>query len=398
MPAILRAQRPDRIPGQHRLLMVRVLVTMLALAAALAAPVVAEARNRTNEELRRSIFGNYSDSEMQRFVRWFENTDYEPAPGVFVSIGGYAIRADGRDQTFFTVQIYNTTSHGFCLQLRQIMASGPLVGRNRVDNSGFNTFADPGGRTTVATYVAPTVFSGNVDFRFDGLAWLPVSGGQSNPVCGKPPELAVLMTKAIGTYNIQFLPDLRAKLEGRPPPPPYVPGNTRAALALADDLRRAGVAFDNSGRSMALDDIGQNAWGPLEVTGAYFGRLNDFRLLTWLHNGSNLDLCVVAKAGIANRLKGNVQRNLPPANGFFLGAGSGRALASFRGDDLDTSGANPIDPNDPLEFNPAVSVWDAPPGARSDAACAASAGAAPAAQALRNGGLSASGRIAELLR
>lgn len=396
MLPFFRAQRPDRTPGQHRLLIVRMLVAMLALAAALAAPVVAEARNRTNEELRSSIFGSYSDSQMQRFVSWFDSDDVELVSGVFVSIGGYAIRADGRDQTFFTAQIYNTTSHGFCLQLRQNMASGPLVGRNRVDNSGFNTFADPGGRTTIATYVAPTVFSGNVDFRFDGLAWLPVSGGQSNPVCGKPPELAVLMTTAIGTYDIQFLPDLRAKLEGRPPPQPYVPGNSRAAAALVEQLRRAGVSIDLTGRTMGLEDYGQAMLGPMEVTAAAAVRLDEVRALSWLHNSSGLNLCAVATAGISVSLEGNVQRTTAPSGGFYLPAGNGRTLASFRGDRH--SAQSQVSPENPLNFNPTISVWDAPPGVSSDAGCAASPGAALASEAIRRGGFSGKGKIADLMR
>jgi hypothetical protein len=374
------------------------LVAILALAAALAAPVVAEARNRTNEELRRSIFGNYSDSEMQRFVSWVDGEDFEPVPGVFISTGGYAIRADGRQQTFYTAQIYNTTSHGFCLQLRQTMASGPLVGRNRVDNSGFNTFVDPGGRTTIATYMAPITFSGSVDFRFDGLAWFPVSGGQSNPVCGTPPELARLKATAIGTYGIQFLPDLRAKLEGRPPPPPYVAGSTRAAVALLAELRRDGVPFDPTGRVMMVHDMAQGAWGPLELSVAASSRDNDYRALAQLHNGSGIDVCAVAAVAINARLKGNVQRSFAPGNGFFLGAGTGRNLLSFRGTDLDTTAPETFNPDNPLDVNPALSVWDAPPGVKTDAGCAASAGAGPAAQAVRKGGFSGVGRIMELVR
>lgn len=378
--------------------MIAKLVTALVCAAALVAPVMAEARNRVNEEQRRSTFGNYSDSELRRFVSWYDSEDVELVSGVFVSTGGYAIRADGRAQTFFAAEVHNTTSHGFCLQLRQTMASGPLAGYLQLDNSGFNTFVEPGGRTTIAAYVAPKIISGDVDFHADGLAWLQVSGGPRDPVCGKPPELERLKATPIGTHGIVFLPDLLAKLEGLPPPPPYQPGNNRAAVALTAELRREGVTIDPSGRSLAVLDEVDGAWGPLEVALASSARSNDFRFLTQLHNGSSIDLCVVAAVALNPRLKGNVRQSFAPSGGFFLGAGTGRTLVSVRGDEPVVAELNSFDPNNLFEFNPAISVWDAPPDVRTDASCAASPGAASAVQAVRAGGFTGTGRIMDLFR
>lgn len=372
----------------------------MAFGAMLAVTTAVEARNRTNEELRRSIFGNFSDRQMRDHVFWVGGDDIELAPGVFASAGGYSVRGDGRSESLFTVQIFNESRHAICLRVRQTMAAGPFVGRLRLDNGGRNMLAEPRGKAAIATYTAAPAVSGAPDFRFDGLAWTPNPGAAGGRTCSsvQPPEIETLFSHAIGSVGFHFMPDLQARLEGRPPPPAYVPGSSRAAVALIEQLRRAGVNLDLMGRTIGLEDLGQAVLGPMEVTAAGSSRQDDLRVLTWLHNGSGLNLCAVATAGISLSLEGNVQRTYAPAGGFYVSAGGGRLLASIRGDRWLDNAQSQLNPGNPVNFNPSISVWDAPPGVSSDAGCAASPGAARALQALRNGGFSGSGNIADLMR
>lgn len=364
----------------------------------LAAPIAAEARNRTNEDLRRAIFGNFSDSQLRGYVNWAGSEDPELVSGVFISIGGYVVAGDGRSESFFTAQIFNTTPHAFCLRVRQAMVGGPFVGRQRLDNSGINMLVDPGGKAAIATYTAAPAVAGTPDFRADGIAWTPNFAAAEGSKCSsvEPPAVKMLATTQIGETGFSFMPDLLARLEGRPPPPAYKPGSNRASLALIEQMRRAGMSVDLTGATMGLEDLGQAVLGPMEVTAAASASMEELRALSWLQNNSGLNLCAVATAGISLSLEGNVQRTYAPAGGFYLPARSGRTLASFRGDRRPEQ--SQINPENPLNFNPSISVWDAPPGVASDAACAASPEAALAMQAVRIGGFSGNGRIRDLMR
>lgn len=186
------------------------------------------------------------------------------------------------------------------------------------------------------------------------------------------------------------MPDLGARITGQPLPPPYALASTRAAAALTEQLGRAGVSIDPTGTTMWLQDVGGSASGPIELTAAAYRRQGEVRALSWLHNSSNLNVCAVAAAGVSLGLEGNVRRDLAPQSGFYLPAGSGRVIASLRGDRHVES--------DPLNFLPALLAWDAPPGVASDAACAATINAETIARVLGAGGFYGDGAIGEQMR
>jgi hypothetical protein len=54
-------------------------------------------------------------------------------------------------------------------------------------------------------------------------------------------------------------------------------------------------------------------------------------------------------------------------------------------------------PSNPLAFNPAITLWDAAPGATSDAACAASAPIEDLARMQQSGGVHGRGKIRALM-
>ena len=386
---------------RRRSTLLRMLCGLAVLGAMLTAPAAAEARNRTKEELRRSIFGNFSDSQLAGHLVWVARDDAEVAPGVFISVAGYSVGGDGRSESLFTAQIFNESRHSFCMRVRQNMASGPFVGRLALDNSGINILVDAGGKATIATYRAKPAVSGSPDFRTDGFSWTPNLSAPEGRKCSsvEPEELQLFFDTPVGRYGFSFMPELRARLEGRPPPPPYQPGSNRASMALAEQLRRSGVSMDPTGKKLHLGDYGQAVLGPIEVTAAAASSRDRHRALSWLYNGSNLNICAVATPGISVRLEGNLQRDYAPNGGFYLPARSGRALATISGDRFSTSVQGEGNPDNPLNFDPAISVWDAPSGVSSDAGCAASAFAVAALRTVTDrGGFSAYGQIADLMR
>lgn len=373
----------------------------VVLGAILTTPSAAEARNRTKEELRRTIFGNFSDSQLAGRVAWVENEDVKVAPGVYISIVGYSVAGDGRSESLFSAQIFNESKHSFCMRVRQNMASGPFVGRLALDNSGINMLVPAGGKATIAIYRAKPAVSGSPDFRADGFGWTPNLSAPEGRKCSsaEPEETKIFFDSPVGKYGIGFTAELRARLEGRPPPSPYQPGSNRASMALAEQLRRSGVSMDPTGLRLHLADYGQAILGPIEVTAAAASSRSRHQALSWLYNGSNLNICAVATPGISVRLEGNLQRDYAPNSGFYLPARSGRALARISGDRFSTSVPGEGNPDNPLNFDPAISVWDAPSGVSSDAGCAASANAAIALRTVSNeGGFSAYGKIADLMR
>jgi hypothetical protein len=372
---------------------VRLLGALCVLAALLAAPIAAEARSRSNEDLRRAIFGGFSDSELSGYVLWVPSDDIQIIDGVFLSIGGYSVRGDGRSESLFTAEVHNTTPHPFCMRVRQIMRSGPFVGRVRVDNSGINILVDARSKAAIATYTAAPAVSGQPDFRADTLAWTPNLSAPEGRKCSsvEPAEVQQMLAGEIGTWGFKFMPDLGYRLTGQTPPPPYSPGTNRASLALRDIVTRSGVSLDPTGRTMVLLDYGAATLGPIELSAASFARQGEVRAVAWLHNSSNLNICAATLTGVSLGLGGtNVRRDFAPRGGFYLPARSGRVTTSLRGD-------YPLEA-DPLRFDPVAVAWDAPPGVASDAACAALVPQEEVARALQAGSFSGIGAIGELMR
>lgn len=176
-------------PRRHRLALARLLIGLLALTALMVSPVAAAARSRSNEYPRGAIFGGFSDSELRGYVMWVENDDAELIPGVFLSVGGYSVRGDGRSESLFTAEVFNTTRHPFCLRVRQARVGGPFVGRQRLDNSGINMLVDAGGKAAIAPTPARRPPTAAPTFVPMALPGPPISGrgkGASVPASSRP--------------------------------------------------------------------------------------------------------------------------------------------------------------------------------------------------------------------
>ncbi len=373
----------------------RLLLALTILAAAMLTPVLAEARNRTNDELRRTIFGSFTDSQMRGRVSWYGNDDLEIAPGVYLSIGGFSARGDGRSESFFTAQIFNSSAQNFCLRVRQKMASGPFVGRLRLDNSGKAMLVEPRGKAAIATYTAAPAVSGRPDFLTDAVAWNPNPAGSSAARCSSvmPSIVNELAAQPVGKGPFLFTAALRALLAGRPiwaPQPSYRPGTSRAAVELIARLRRAGVTIDPAATTAGVHDYDVHNAGPIQVSSALALRAGEMRALSWLHNGSSLNLCAAATISFSGKFRGSVSRSWPSTSGFYLPAGSGRALTELS--------SNILEDAEELRYTGSAAVWDAPAGVTSNGGCAASINANVLAEQLKREGIGGAGKIADQMR
>lgn len=144
-----------------------------AILALFATPAAADERNRTNELLRSQIFGAFSDADIRRYTTWNVGGDSEIFPGVTISWGGFASRADGRAQTLDSVRIYNTGRPTFCVRARARMVSGPLVGHLAQSNTSVNMLIGPGESESVVSYSARRYLTDASALVSDYVVWAP---------------------------------------------------------------------------------------------------------------------------------------------------------------------------------------------------------------------------------
>lgn len=323
----------------------------------------AEAQNRTNDHLRETIFTSqgFSNAEINRYVRFASGQDTEILPGIYFSRGGFTSSDGSRSQSLDALRLYNESRVTFCVRPEGRLTSGPFLNAQSGGNVGSTFLLTPGSSETVLAHSLRRVVSGgtgNLEMSF--YFWLADMNAPSGRRCAalEPPGLQDWVRDP---QRSEFEVDLLLS-EALGLAPSYQPGVSRAAVQLAQILRRQGVNVDAEGRNVRIGDFLDASNGVIESSAAMAETVDGTRhVLIWVHNAHDRAFCGILgspqNVGSAAPLPYNL-----PARGFYLAPGSGRPVLQA---------ARATNQPMPVDLGVRYMFWYPDDGASTDQTCAA---------------------------